>query len=393
MTTATATLTIRQTHLRHLEEHCPAMAYSLSVLGRDTGSGSGAYRGQAVHEFHSRYARHLYETGRETHWSAVPGILAEVYQEFPALTFKQRMDVKQQAEIIAQTFLMRQHLYYGSEEPFTSEIPLPGGSCTVTGRIDYLEWEDETARIVDVKSNHQIIPDARVREDFQLRTYAMLVLDNIPGLEAVEGRLLLSRYGIYLPQKGTALFTREDTDAFREHLSCRLADHFSGRLRNERIPGTWCQYCPEKRPGRCSLYRSYHGTTPPPPANEREAVKLARQVIALENARETRLALLKEYVSEHGPLSVGSSDAAEVFDFHVSEGEDFDAGEFYSLLYSPEVVSIVGEQPLDDFFTVKKTGKRFKDVRHRSEASCWFDDIARPTKSTRFGHRSVNGDE
>ena len=261
MTTATATLTIRQTHLRHLEEHCPAMAYSLSVLGRDTGSGSGAYRGQAVHEFHSRYARHLYETGRETHWSAVPGILAEVYQEFPALTFKQRMDVKQQAEIIAQTFLMRQHLYYGSEEPFTSEIPLPGGSCTVTGRIDYLEWEDETARIVDVKSNHQIIPDARVREDFQLRTYAMLVLDNIPGLETVG---TVGSRAWHLPTPGGALFTRGHRRL--PGAPVRGSPTTSAGDAERRIPGTRCQPPLEVSP---LLALSLLSGTTPPARNER----------------------------------------------------------------------------------------------------------------------------
>ena len=73
MTTATATYTIRQSHLRHLEEHCPAFAYATSVRGLSGPSGAGAERGTVVHEFFGRYVQHLYETGRDTDWTATGG--------------------------------------------------------------------------------------------------------------------------------------------------------------------------------------------------------------------------------------------------------------------------------------------------------------------------------
>jgi len=392
MTTATATYTIRQSHLRHLEEHCPAMAYALSVEGRDIPGGPGAYRGTAVHDFYARYVEHLYRSGRETDWDAVPGILAEVLADYPALTLEQHEDVAAQAQNIAGGLLFRRALYYGSEEPFETTIPLVGGGeCAITGRIDHLEIDGETALITDVKSNHQILPDSRVREDFQLKVYAMLALDNLPHVEVAEGRLLLSRYGITLPQKGAGTWTREDLDPLRDHLSYKLAAHFAGDLKSERVPGTWCAYCPLKRVNQCTLYRSYYGTTPPPPQSEDQARKLARRVMALEERRESYLALLKDYVNEYGPVPVGSGDACEVFGFHASESEEIQAG---GLLHLLEVYrSEVGDQPIDELLSVNKRGKAFRKLMGHPELR---DELALFTtvkKATRFTHKRPGGDD
>ena len=81
--TDTYVFTIRQSTLRHLEEHCPALAYALSVDGLEGPSGPAAYRGQAIHDFFSRYVQHLFESGRQTDWSATDELLAEVYASFP----------------------------------------------------------------------------------------------------------------------------------------------------------------------------------------------------------------------------------------------------------------------------------------------------------------------
>lgn len=387
------TLRIRQSHLRHLEEHCPAMAYALSVDGREGPSGAGAYRGTVVHDVFGRYVEHLYATGRQTDWEGMTRLLFGVMADYPGLSFEQRQDVVAQAETIAQVLLFNPSRYYGSEEAFEAAIPLPDGrTATVTGRIDYLEVDTDEGRalIIDAKSNHAILPDSRVREDFQLRTYAMLVLDNLPHVEAVEGRLLLTRYGRYLPQKGEAVFTRLDTEAFKEHLGYRLAAHFDGKLRSEHVPGTWCQYCPLKRVGECTLYRSYYGTTPPPPRSDKQALKLARQIVALEHARESRIALLKDYVTEHGPLALGSGDAAETFAFHKRESEEIAASDLLAILEDHR--DLVGEQPLDDLLTVNKRSKAFRNLRYHQELRAAFDDAATTKVSTTFGHKAV-GDE
>jgi hypothetical protein len=389
MTTATAArFRIRQSYLRHLEEHCPAMAYALNVEGLEGPSGAGAERGTAVHDFFSRYVEHLYQSGRATDWDAVGRILSEVFKDYPALTLEQFNDVKAQAEAIAQVFLMRPTLYYGSEESFETTIPLADGrEATVTGRIDYLEIEGETARLKDVKTNHQILPDSQVKNDFQLGVYAMLVLDNLPHIEFVEGSLLLSRYGISLPQKGTAVWTREDSKALKEHLSVKVDAHFAGKLKNERIPGTWCQYCPLRRLNHCTLYRSYYGTTPPPPANDEQARKLARQIIALEDARETRLALIKQYVNDNGPIGIGSGEYAEVFGFHKRESEEVSATDLLAILEQNR--SLVGNQPLDELLSVKKTSRTYKNLRYHAELRGAFDDVAQIRVSTLFGHKKV----
>jgi hypothetical protein len=392
MTTATATYTIRQSHLRHLEEHCPAMAYALNVEGRDIPGGPGAYRGTAVHDFYARYVDYLYRTGRETDWDAVPGIIAGVLAEYPGLSLEQHEDVAAQARNIANGLLFRRALYYGSEEPFETAITLPDGTeCVVTGRIDHLEIDGETARITDAKSNHQILPDSRVRQDFQLKVYAMLVLDNLPNVEVAEGRLLLSRYGIMLPQKGAAQWTREDLEPLKEHLAYKLAAHFAGDLKGDRVPGVWCQYCPEKRPGRCTLHRSYYGTTPPPPLSEDQARRLARQVIALEEAREGRLALLKQYVNDNGPLPIGSGDQAEVFGFHVRESEEIAAGDVLRILEDNR--DLIGTPDPSEIMTVNKRAKLYKSLRYHSDLRSQFDDVAKTSRSTTFGHKAIGGED
>lgn len=389
MTTITHTRRIRQTTLRHLEEHCPAMAYALDVEGREGPSGVGAYRGRAVHEFFSRYVDHLHASGRQTDWDQALRLLFDVFARYPALSYEQRRDITEQAETIAQVFMFRPALYYGTEEPFEATIDLADGTqATITGRVDYLEVEDDVARIVDVKSNHQILPDSRVKLDFQLGCYALLVLENLPQVETVEGRLLLSRYGLYLPQKGTAVWTREDAAALTSHLAHKLAAHYAGTLRREHVPGTWCAYCPLRRTNECTLYRSYYGTTPPPPLKESQAVKLARQIMALEEARETRIELLKQYVAEHGPVSVGSGDAAEVFAFHQREAEEIAATDLLAVL--EEHRDLVGDQPLDELLSVNRSGRAYKRLRRLPELRAAFEDVASTRVSTTFGHRAVS---
>lgn len=383
-------LCIRQSHLRHLEEHCPRMAYALTVEGRENPSGAGAYRGTAVHDFFGAYVTHLATTGRKTDWEGAMRLLPAVYARYPFLSFEQREDVWEQARTISEVFLMDHAHFYGSEEPLETEVALPDGrTCTITGRLDYLavDSSEGTAAIIDVKSNHQILPDARVKEDFQGRVYALLVLDNLPHIEAVSFRLLLSRYGLYLPQKGEAIFTRDECRAYKEHLAYRLAAHFDGKLKSEHVPGTWCAYCPLKRVNECTLYRSYYGTTPPPPQKPEQARRLARQIIVLEQAREQRLELLKAYVNENGPLPIGSGEHAEVFDYHKRESEEIPASALMQIL--DDNFSLVGPQPLDDLLTVKKTSRAYKSLRYHKELRPFFDDVASTKASTTFGHKAV----
>lgn len=390
--TDTRTYTIRQSTLRHLEEHCPAMSYALSVEGLEGPSGPAAYRGTAIHDFFSRYVGHLFESGRQTDWSATEALLADVYASFPALSADQRRDVAEQAENVARALEYRPAYFYGTEEALATDITLIDGSvCTVTGRLDYLEMGDGVARIFDVKSQYSIWPDSRVKDDFQLKTYALLVLDTFPHVDRVEGRLLLSRYGLSLPQKGEAVFTRADTDAFQEHLRYRLSAHFAGDLKREHVPGTHCGYCPLKRVGKCILYRSYYGTTPPPALSPERARRLACQVVALERMRDERIELLKDYVKEAGPFTIGSTAHAEEFAYHASESEELRPTDLLHILEDHR--DLVGEQPLDELLTVKKTTKTYKALRHHRDLAPDFTDAITIKKSTRFGHKAQGGDD
>lgn len=382
--TKTTTLTIRQSHLRTLEEGCPAHAYAVSVDGMEGPSGPGAQRGTAIHYYFARYVQMLAAGGGNR-----AQVIVDTNRAFPGLSLEQRQDLAAQAATIQEVFQFNRDAYYGVERPFATTIKLEGGGeATITGRLDYLEVEGDVARIVDVKSNHQIIPDSKVLDDFQLRIYAMLIFDNLPQVELVEGQLLLSRYGIHLPQKGKAAWVRSDMDVLRDHLSYRLAAHFAGDLKDEHVPGTWCGYCPLRKVNECTLYRSYYGTTPPPPLTAIQARKLARQIVALEDARETRIALIKQYVNEHGPLSVGSGDAAEVFDFHVSESEEIPATALMQILEDNH--SLVGDQSLDELLSVKKTTKAYKSLRWNADLRSAFEDVAQTKRKTIFGHKAVS---
>ena len=382
-------LTIRQSHLRHLEEHCPAMAWALSVEGREGPQTPEALRGRAVHSLFSRYTQHLYDTGLPSDPQGLPLLLEEVFEEYSSLGFEQRMDVTNQAGKIVVGFDFDAEHFYGTEEAFAMDLELAEGRrATVTGRLDYLEVHAYAGRavIVDLKSTYYLPPDSRVKEDFQLACYALLVLENLPQVDLVEGRLLFSRYGVSLPQKGEALWSRTDAEHLKAHLRTRLGAHFAGELRSEYRPGDHCGYCPRRRVGDCPLVRSYYGTTPPPPHTERQARKLACQVIALEGARETRLALLKEYVKTRGPLAVGSGRHAEVFAFRESESEEIPAAHFLRIL--KENYALVGEQDLSELLRVSKTSRSFKHLRRHPDLRAFFDAVAeKRVGSSIFGHQ------
>ena len=385
--------TIRQTNLRMLEEECPAGAWAKAVEGRSTPSGEGARRGTAIHEIFGRYANYLARTMRPTDFDAVEDIAAEVLRENPGLNFSQRKEILEQARNIAEGFLMIPEDFYGNEVALETIIELEQGvTVRVTGTLDLLQMDDEgVAHITDAKSNHVIFPDSRVHNDFQLMVYAMLVFDKFPEVEVVKGHLWMTRYNIMIPQKGEALWTREEIEELRAHLALRLGAFLRGELRNEFVPGIWCQYCPRRRPGDCTLYRSYYGNVPPPPLTDDQARKMARQIMTLEDARETRLALLKDYVNEHGPVSVGSGDKAEAFAFHVSESAEYESADVYNFLTSPEIAGEIGNiKTYLGVFKVDKSGKVFKALDKALGGA--LRGMAKMELSTRFGHKSERED-
>ena len=49
---------------------------------------------------------------------------------------------------------------------------------------------------------------------------------------------------------------------------------------------------------------------------------------------------------------------------------------------------LVGEQPLDELLTVKKTTKTYKALRHHRDLAPAFADAITIKKSTRFGHKA-----
>ncbi len=225
-----------------------------------------------------------------------------------------------------------------------------------------------------------------MKEDFQLACYALLAFANLPQVEVVEGRLFFSRYGLSLPQKGEARWTREDAARLRAHLRTRLSAHFAGELRYEYRPGDHCGYCPRRRVGDCPLHRSYYGPTPPPPQSERQARRLACQVLALEAARETRLGLLKEYVKTRGPLAVGSGPKAEVFAFRESESEEIPAADLLRILR--ENRTLVGDPDLSELLCVTRTSRQFKHLRFHPDLKGFFDTVAtKRIGSSVFGHK------
>ena len=386
---------IRQSYLTFLLDHCPSGAWALVMQRRDGPSYVGATRGLAIHEFFSGYNEHLFAVNRQTDWEAAEKLADEVLARYPELPFAEREDARAQMANIAQGYVFEPSTFYGTEEALETTLDLEDGrEVLITGRLDLLLVSNAEAEAIirDVKGNHRLPPDSEILENNQLRTYAMLVLDNLPHVDRVKGELWFTRYGKLLPQRTEAVWDREDIETFKAYLRPVLRSFLDAKT-HEATPSTQCQYCPRRRPGGCTLWRSYYGTTPPPPLTQRQALKLARQVVTLEQARDERVSLLKEYINEHGPLRLGSSTKAETFGFHASESEEFDAGEFLEVLRDPELVSLAGEQPVGQLFSVNKRSRTFRQIRHHRDLKHLFDDIAETRVSTRFGHRSAGGDE
>lgn len=390
--TRTPVLTIRQSHLTWLLGYCPRGAYALAVEKREGPSYSGAARGTCIHEAFARYNLHLWKTGRQTDWEAAERIGFDVLADNPELPLPERDDVIAQVRNIAQSYVFEPAHFYGAEEALHCDLDLADGRAVrITGRLDLLlvDSDEGTATVRDVKGNHALPPDSAIVNDLQLKTYAMLVTENLPHVERVSGQLWFTRYGLLLPRKDEAVWTRDDIERFKDHLRVILAD-FLDSPRHEAVPSVKCQYCPLRRPGQCTLHRSYYGTTPPPPTSEAQARKLARQVVALEQARETRLGLLKEYVNEHGPLPIGSGDHAETFAYHKSESEEIAPTDLMQIL--DDNFGLVGPQPLDELLTVKKTARAYKSLRYHKDLKSAFDDVATTKAKTTFGHKAVGDD-
>jgi hypothetical protein len=303
------------------------------------------------------------------------------------------MDVLQQTSHVVAGFLFDPERFYGVEVPLYMELTLEDGRvCRVTGRADYMLVDDDEgySDITDLKSQWNIPSDAAMRDDTQQKIYSTMAITMLPELVMAKARLLLTRYGFFVPQQSEALWVREELEAFRdEHITPMLSAFYRGDLRDEYIPGLHCQYCPRRRPGDCTLWRSYYGNVPPPPTSEQQARKLARQVMALEEARDVRLSHLKAYVNEHGPLKVGSGKKAETFGYHVNESDEYDAAEVFEVLSDPDVESLVGAATahFSGVFRVDRSGKAFKQLDKALQGR--LRDLAQKKRSTRFEHKVV----
>ena len=300
---------------------------------------------------------------------ASPALLEEVFRDYPGLGLGQREDVTAQAGKIAAGFHLDRDHFYGTEEALALHLELPGGrEATVTGRLDYLEVETHAGKavIVDLKSSHYVPPDSRVREDFQLACYALLVFENLPQVEVVEGRLFLSRYGLSLPQRGRPCGVARTPNASRPIFAPVLPPILPESFATSIVPGTTADIAPGAGWETAPWSAPTTAPRPPPPRTERQARKLACQVMALEGARETRLALLKEYVKTRGPLPVGSGPGAEVFAFRESESEEIPAADFLRIL--AENSHLVGEPDLSELLTVCRTSRQFKHLRSHARS-------------------------
>lgn len=385
------TLRIRQTYLRCLLDQCPAMAYALAVEKREGPHFGGASRGTAVHEVFSRYAVHLYETERETDWEAAERLAREVLDEHPEISYADRLDVLEQAANIGRGFLFERAAFYGAEEALEAELDLRDGrSITVTGRLDLLlsrQADFRVARIVDCKSNHNLPPDAAVREDTQLAVYAWLTAQHL-AVDAVEGELWFTRYNVRLPRRAPAVWYPDDLAAFEDHLRVKVRAFLDAGERQEFVPGNHCQYCPRRRPGDCARWqRSF-----PVKAlrSHQEAARAGARLVALEQQADALKAALKAYVNEHGPLRIGSTAKAETWDFWESRTDEYAVSEVLDLLDGPAGQAYQSEHGvvrLDDIARPDTRGRTFRQMLKSRELGEDLRSLATPKTTTTFRHK------
>jgi len=332
-----------------------------------------AARGTAVHEFVERYNNHRAKVGRQTDIESGTQLIGEVLADYGHLRPEIQEEIHQLCQGVIETHLLNLDTFYGSEETFKAELP----SIILTGRLDELHVQDDTAEIIDTKSNHVIPTPAKVAEDFQLKTYAFLVINRLSQVRGVKGTLYLPRYGVYR----SATWERDELERWGEHLG-RLSDSLQNDEPKEAVPNPLCQYCAASLPGGgCKAWKKTYGLESVI-RSESEAQEAAKQILALEQRLKARRSVLQAYCKDNGKVDAGG----RRFGYFESESYKVNAAVLEDALLDTD---------LDPYDYLSVSAADLKKLRKGlgKEADAVIEDISEKKVSTRFSEKAIGGDE
>jgi len=366
---------LRRYEIEWLERQCPAAA-KVIVGGAKSPSGVPAQRGIAIHDCARRYLTHLARNGRPTDWEHAEAIKAEVSARFPELAFVDVQEVQRQFQGIVDGLVFNPSKYVMHETLCSLPLTLHNGTVVeVVGTPDLVEIERDEGLLVitDYKSQWRIPSQAEVDNNFQAQLYGLLCLHELDyEIVAVKLRLHLTRWGVVKE----AVWSVEELEELQEHLRTKLTGFYAGKYDRVFRPGSWCTYCPRRRPGDCPRWKLPDPGEPVPITTDAQARKVLAEVIGLKGRLELRQKQLKAWSDEHGPVRVGDQQAA----YKPRTSRSYVPSQVIELL--AEHVDEIGPIHYDDICKIDTWGPRFKQLWRKLQPE--LEACATVSTSTRF---------
>lgn len=229
----------------------------------------------------------------------------------------------------------------------------------VVANLSELEVEDH-------KTGHVGLTEAQAKQEFQPQVYMWQARLIWPGFDRYKFTHVFPRLG----QQVSTYWDEEDFDKTERQVQILMAQIAEARKANKwpAVPGPHCSFCrlqcpvldaPENR--ALEIYRVL---------DERQAVTVGGEVLALEQRLKHRKAALSAYVSEHGPVDVNGME----FAYRASVSQSFPI---------KPVLAVLESAGIDPSFDVSKsavksyvTARKYSHVRpailaHAIEKTSW----------------------
>jgi len=240
----------------------------------------------------------------------------------------------------------------------------------VRGKIDYTYVIEDTAVVIDWKTNQVLPCEDEIKKDWQTRFYTLLLDPLLP--DNVTKFVVELNYLRHSKVRKLEI-PRDSVNEVRKWiLSC--VEKIESEENFSPTPGDWCSLCGYLH--RCSVARSVLAPVAEEPLIEKlpekinsleQAIKLAGALKVIDQVRTKVHNLLKEWVAEHGPVQI----SGEVLDFHKSETVKWETPEQKAALAALLVRNGVNKEEIWDLFSVNKTAVcsflKKKNLKHLLE--------------------------
>lgn len=269
---------------------CP-LAYKLSYIEKvKEGTENRHLRvGREVHKALEGYVKHLIETRQPSD----PDWLLN-YE--PSLQMAEADEVRE----ILKTFLNNHSLDFDKGDyDVEGQVSLELDGFPFMAVLDLLQDQGEVAEITDYKTDHRIRSQTEVDQDMQLRIYAWIASEILPGAKLFRCKLDFVRLGVVRETE----VNLDDIEKVKTNLVTNIkmlddaekADEFPAK------PGSRCTWC-----GYTHICPAVASEAIETVANEEEAQRAAEQFVVLSARLDALKSVLQEWCSMQGPVEVGS---------------------------------------------------------------------------------------